>query len=351
MHKNCLITTNSIHELLAKKLKITPDNISFINGKNFIKQNQRYLYTLVESFNDKPAFVKVASPNYRKKLCREYLNLALALRLNLTDLNVLYPYKSLNTQYSFYVREQIDLNKAIILSDIPMIVKADPVLGKIAGHFLAKFAGKMTVPEDFSLPIVESRENINKSVSSFWRMWDKNNQIFFTQENLEEIKKNIDLDYLLNLVRSSKKETKKFLNDFHRTEEKYFAHNDLAPSNIYYIKKGIDDYSVALLDFEHSGVTYCSFLAQVSDLGNFYGRLWPNPRMQKEYVIACTEELSPLSHENYLAIKISIIFTTIHFARFQFESPSHIHTKMSKSLLKNLEKNLKILEDSYKKSS
>jgi hypothetical protein len=41
-------------------------------------------------------------------------------------------------------------------------------------------------------------------------------------------------------------------------------------------------------------------------------------------------------------------FTTIHFSRYIFEVPNRTHTKMGESLLKNLSKNLNILDQAYK---
>jgi hypothetical protein len=111
--------------------------------------------------------------------------------------------------------------------------------------------------------------------------------------------------------------------------------------------KDKDKYIAQLLDFEHSGVTTSSFLAKVSDLGNMYVRLWPNPTMQKEFLIGCSEENSQFSKTDYLVLKATIVFNTMHFILFNFTNPSPSHKAMFKSLLTNLQPNLLLLESIY----
>ncbi|MFA6423497.1 MAG: hypothetical protein WCW17_03545 [Patescibacteria group bacterium] len=338
------ITIKKIKNLLAQQLNIDVKTISFLNDKKFLKEQQRYLYTLIESHNGKPAvFVKIASPDMKKRLYREFLNWSLALELEITDLKILFPYQNLNHDYAFYGREQIDMNKAIILASLQDIKNADPILGKHTGEFMASVASQKIIPDTIDLSLVASRDYRNRSIGRFWKEWFMIKESIFLPEHKKNIEKYVNIKSFEKEINNAEPLFKEQIKIKEDEKNYYFVHNDTAPSNMYFIKNRNAGYTINLVDFEFSGATHNRFLALVTDAGNIYGRLWPNPTMQKEFLKACVNGIN-FSNNRNLLMRLMIIFNTIYFLNFYFKNPNITHERMIKSLLENFFNNLEIVD-------
>lgn len=104
---------------------------------------------------------------------------------------------------------------------------------------------------------------------------------------------------------------------------------------------------VLLLDFEHASASHNLFLAQVTDLGNYYGRMWPNPEMQREFLNGFLAQSTPETlDENYKLIRTTAVFGALFLAKYGM-APDHGEHQMSVSLLGNLEQNLASLDAQY----
>ncbi len=226
------------------------------------------------------------------------------------------------------------------------IAKANPRLGIRAAKTLCLFSGQ-EIPERVNHLVFKRGDWRNKSPRCFWQIWEKCRGRVFKQKFKEMVDDLIGAQKLKKIIRSAKKDISSLFETKKETGKRYFVHNDASPSNMFFGHDG----KALLLDFEHAGVTRHQVLALITDLGNFSGRCWPNPKMQQEFLAEClkTKNLGSLK-KRYKLIKGVLVFGTIFLAKYGMGTRQKEH-QMSVSLLENLEKALLRIDQEYKSLS
>ena len=124
----------------------------------------------------------------------------------------------------------------------------------------------------------------------------------------------------------------------------YFVHNDTSPNNTFF---DTNKEEALLLDWEHAGTTHSLLLARYTDIGNFYGRCWPNQEIQKTFLKKIAELFdfkdADFAHRH---LRGMIAFATLSLSR-QVMHPDHHEHQMAKVLLRELPENLAYIDELF----
>lgn len=329
-----------LQNVIGRSLNREPSQVKLVNPDQFSEEGCRFLYGFTESKGEQPAgFFKMAkTPETKKQLEYENIGIKIASEIGIPTTSILQPYTDTQEGYGIIHVEKLDSENGIFLTSPELIAAADPKLGVTAAHALCASIEK-EIPTDIDSTILKRGDWRIDSIETFTKVWNEENDIVFNPNN-----KFVGSEELMTIVDQTKVTIDPLINDYHNPNIEYFVHNDMALNNVFYG----NDKKITFLDFEHASVTHNQFLAQLTDLGNFYGRMWPNPEMQQEFITAFLQESAVDKREyNYQLIRASAVFGSMFLSKYAMKSDHKEHL-MSQSLLGNLKENLKKLDEKYK---
>jgi len=333
---------------IADVLEIDEKDITIAKTlRGSTKKKRRFIYGFTaptkRGGQKTPAgFFKISGPKHAKQLRREGLAVEVAgQQMDVPTVNLITSLRKMSGGRVILEMVALDFEKdGRILPASEQIATAEPVLGTRAARTLCAFSGRQ-IPEGVNDLVFKRGDWRNKSPRCFWRNWQKHSRIFEPR-----FKKMVDgligTQKLKSIIGRAERDIGKLLEKGSKGE-KYFVHNDASPSNMFFRFNG----ETLLLDFEHSGVTRHQILAFMTDLGNYSGRCWPNPKMQQEFLVGClkNENLGSLEDRHKL-VKGMAVFGAIFLAKYGM-SQRHREHQMSVLLLENLEPALARINREY----
>ena len=339
----------SIKSVAAKYLQVAPQDIHLVNAEPFLERRKRFLYGFTNPTGQTPGFFKMAQIlEYNKQLERESIGIAIARRIGIPTVGIIHPFQNTPEGYGILHVERLDTENGIILTSPEIIGGLEESraheLGARAAVALFATGGRV-IPSDLDSSLLNRGDWRNQSPKTFWRVWKEQNNIVFSAENTKLVNSLIRIERLQTIVSQTRAAIEYLLNSRKKDKIEYFIHNDTAPSNIYFSNIGED---VLLLDFEHAAATSHLVLAQLTDLGNYYGRTWPNPAMQQEFLTTYLAQSTPETlNNNYWLLRATTVFGAMYLTKYGLKK-GHPENPMSVSLLRNLERNLVSLDQQFR---
>lgn len=342
---------NSRENVIQKQtevfLKEKQSTISFRNEEEFSSGRDRFAYGFHTELNlnngeSVPVgFIKTCRLGDRLQLAREALAANLAAELSIPTVACLTPLTEIN---GLFLIEMAVLKSedGVLLSNNELVAGAEPEIGVRATQTILSLY-KKEIPTAIDTSILNRSDGRNESSQSFWRVWQEQNNVVLDLRNQSMIENLVGTEKLKTIVDLTSKDLEPLLEQFNNIDVEYLVHNDIAPNNLFFDK----DESVVMLDWEHIGATHNSLLAQVTDLGNFYGRCWPNPEMQKFVLstILCSDKFESVENR-YKVAKIVAVFGSMYLSKYAMDN-NHPEHKMAVFLLGNLQNNLAHLDVEY----
>lgn len=335
----------SYESAAARSLQLTPPDINLVNEARFTSPDQpaRFLYGFTESSVQGAGFFKMSRPENNAQLIRESVGLTIAKRIGIPTVRILHPFQITPEGNGILHVERLDAETGTILTSPELIAAADPRYGARAALAFLRAGGRI-IPIDIDSSPLKRDDWRNESPETFWRVWGEQNDVVFSSENAELVDRLIGTEKLRKIVDQTRNEIEPEIAAGTNPDTEYFVHNDAAPNNTFF--SDVKD-EVLFLDFEHAAASHNLTLTQLTDLGNYYGRLWPNPEMQQQFLISYIEQSTADSIDyNYKLLKATVVFGAMYLAKYAMKSDSDEHP-MAVSLLENLEGNLSILDNQY----
>ncbi|GEM_PF-4325313 len=346
----------------AELLGVSPDDVSFqYMGDKF---ERRGFYNYFFSEGQKEAFVKTGrTPEANTHLRREAASAQIAKDLNI-PIKQAVPLKG-STEFDNYSekdevgvlgQELLSGDEWTFLVTPEMIEHADNDLARDYGSALAEIAMTKLGNE---IPTQTSIEPLRHDQNADWRYRSPElcNKVW--QESSERVIANLDVVYPSNLEEEQAKIAALAAEGIARMDflvanspaeegKHYFVHGDFDANNIC-LKPDGTEYRV--LDFEHAGASQYQPLARLTDVSNCFGRCRPNPVMQESFIRESMRVHKEKSHEDaYHLLRSAIIFGTLYLAKFGMDPNHGEHPRVAQQL-KQLDHNLKSLDDEYMKIS
>lgn len=334
----------AIKSAIARALQLTQQDVHL---QDLNPEKNRFIYGTTEHANQQEGFFKMGKASEtNEQLRRESVGLTIAKRIGIPTVSILHPYQDTPEGGGILHVERLDSEHGTLLTNAELIAGADPKLGANAARALALSTGK-EIPEDIDSSILKRGDWRVDSLDSFNRVWDEENDIVLNTQNKEFVDKQVGFEKLKAIVDQTRDVIDPLIQAGDNPNAEYFVHNDTSPENVFYG----DDGSVTFLDFEHASATHNQFLAQLADLGNFYGRMWANPQMQQEFLTTFLQESTPKNLDyNYQLIRATAVFGSMFLAKYAM-SPDHSEHPMAQALLGSLTENLAKLDDKYEEIS
>ncbi len=330
----------------ANALGLKPQSIELVNAVEFTEPEKpaRFLYGFTEADKEplKAGFFKLSQPENNSQLERESAALTIANRVGIPTVGVLHPYQVTPEGNGLLHVDRLDGENGTVLTSPELIASADPRLGIRAALMLLQ-AGGREIPADMDSSLLKRGDWRNESPETFWKVWAEQNNIVFSPKNKPLVDKLIGTEKLQAIVDQTRVAIEPEINARTNLNTEYFVHNDASPGNMYFSDKGDSD---LLLDFEHAAASHNLTLSQLTDLGNFYGRLWPNPAMQQQLLTSYFENSPDSPEYNYKLLKTVVVFGSMFLSKYAMD-PNHHEHQMAISLLSSLEGNLASLDNSY----
>lgn len=349
----------NLQQEVAVALGRSPQGIELCNLDAYIKGRSRFLILkgFTRKTDEKPAgFFKMSTDTTlqtdpevagksKKQISNEWSRTKFALANDVPCVRILTDCRETASGKTILELEQIDPDSGTFIP-AELVETADPVYGKRAAIALMAVSGK-EIPPDVSTDGVSGDDWRNKSLESFLDVWHESDKIFDRQYT-DVVSKVVPLEKLKQITAAALSELTEEIPKHLTPDRKYFVHNDVAPNNLFFQDASVENEAKTLfLDFEWAGYTNNRYLAQLTDCGNFYGRLWANKDMQQTFIQGVINAPTQDSLEyRYQLAKASIVFGTIYLAKYGID-PNHKEHQMSVKLLKSLEENLAFLDTSY----
>lgn len=319
------------------------------NSDHFLDGNSRFLYgtTDPELSTEKPRGFFKMTEKYKIQLARESQALAIAKELGITTVGIITPYTETTQGKGIIELRKFNAEDGRILASAEEIAAADPEYGARAARAIRTLSGKV-IPQDVNSTLFKRGDWRNESAETFWKVWDEQNKKVFDPEHAQFVEEVIGEEKLQAIVDQTRTIAEPIIQAGKDPTTEYFVHNDTAPNNMFFPNEDSTQ-SAVLLDFEHAAASHNRILAQLTDMGNFYGRMWPNPDMQKRFLTTFLRETPQAEREaTYKLLKTTAVFGSLYLAKYGMAKDHEEHV-MSVSLLKNLEGNLASLDAEYQR--
>ena len=341
------IAISSIKTEVAYTLGLQEQEITdVLKATEFFEGRSRFAY-----FFTSEGFGKIANSEHNDQLRRENQGLDIARELGIPVPNVLKPYLESAEGHGILYLKQFKAEDGTILNDEESIAATDPAIAtriakSIAQATVRQIPSHSKSGEPLDTSLLKRGDVRNASAEGYWNLWKQNVSIILDPEYKEEVDQLTGTEELSNITLQTQALIEKYINNEDYPDNEYFIHNDMSPSNTF-IPDSLEE-PVIFLDFEHAGATHNQTLGILTDLGNFYGRLWPNPEMQKQFLVAFLQE-SPTEKldYNYALTRTIAVQGTLFLAKYAMK-PDHPEHEMSVRLLSSIKGNLESLDQQYK---
>jgi len=344
-----------IHELKTEVAGALGRKAGDVVVGNFNRES-RFLTGFTSSTEKRPGFFKMSSDNpnpeeakrSKDQIAKESSGTTLAGELGIPSVKVLTNYKETANGKGILELEQLNAENGTFIS-AELVESADSKYGRMAALSLMAASGK-EIPPHITAQGVNDGDWRNKSLETFQAVWGDSDTIFDPKHSgtLSQVVNPQSLKQVADTTLSALQEEI----PLHDTPDKrFFVHNDAAPNNMFFEEPTAgSEGRTLLLDLEHSGYTTNKFLAQITDLGNFYGRSWANKDMQQTFIKgileAPPEDTQDTPEHRYKLAKAAIVFGTLYLAKYGMD-PTHPEHPMTRKLLGNLGNNLTFLDTTY----
>lgn len=338
----------SLKSIAARNLGITPQDIHLVNAESFMERRRRFLYGFTEQAGQALGFFKMSqTPEHNRQLERESIGIAIAHRIGIPTVGIIHPFQNTSEGYGILHVKQLDTENGTILTSSEYVARLEELrareLGARAAIALAD-AGGREIPSDIDSSILNREDWRNQSPETFWRVWEEQNNIVFSPKYTALVNSLFRAEKLQTIVNETRTAIEPLINSGTNLKFEYFVHNDVTPNNMFFSDIRED---VLLLDFEHAAAAHNLVLARLTDLGNYYGRMWPNPVMQQEFLTTYLAQSTPRALDyNYHLLRATAVFGTMYLTKYGLKK-GHPENPMSISLLRNLERNLASLDQQY----
>lgn len=340
---------------IAELLGIDFGSVELKNPEDFLN-GSRYLHGFSNLPDGMGGFIKATSiPENKERLRREVSDVLGESGIGVREVKVLGGYQETTGGIGVIHLERMDIENGTILATSELIAAEEPIYGVLAAETIFHLSGR-EIPKHPDSLLLKRDDYRNASAVSFWSCW-KNQTDIVMDPKFDEIRGPLaDREVLNKIVTEAEQTLRPFINDSSTEGKEYFVHNDMSPGNMFFPKDCLmRPIPGIFLDFEYAGAVKNRLLALMTDLGNYYGRLWPNPSMQQEYLPALLK--IPLDDDRlgldletrYNLVKSIAVFGAMALSKFAMD-PNHREHSMTKSLLRNLIPNLTQLEKEYQYS-
>ncbi|OGK23336.1 hypothetical protein A3F58_02585 [Candidatus Roizmanbacteria bacterium RIFCSPHIGHO2_12_FULL_37_9b] len=340
-----------INSEVASCIGVKPEEIEWSHSfLEVIADKTRYGHGFTLKTEKYPqGFVKIAKNKIcRAGLRREMTGLHIAKKLGVKTVSLLLStYLETTSGYGVIFLRRLNHDEGITIPNNEALATAPRELGAIAAKFILRSTGQV-VPINLSADekaALNRNDERNSSPESFWRIWSQQNAEVLKPEFDEIRDRLVSKATLLRIINKAEFDIRPFVDAPVQTGRDFLIHNDMTPNNIGFPHLDKPKEETTLFDFEYAGATDNRFLALCTDLGNYYGRLWPNPAMQEDFILTLLDDsaLCPPSERLKMA-QAFVVFGTFYMAQFAM-SPAHYNHQMSIELLKRLQGNLNKLKD------
>lgn len=333
----------------AKTLGIKRGDIENFFIKDRPDKKVRFAYGLTNV-----GFFKIAierkDTKINRQLRRESLSQELALDLGIPTLKILKHYTLTASGHGILYLERLNLKNGILMEGKDGVRNAPPEIGARVAKVIDLVSGieisKNSDPKE--IRFLKRTDKRSKSPEVYWKFRKYNIRRVLAKKQRPWRNKLIEENKLRRIIQDSEELFSPYVDQDDDPSTEYFIHNDMSTQNVF-VPNPPDspDGQVLFLDFEHSGATSNRTLARLTDFNNFYGRCWPNPEMQRQFITTYLREskVEDIKYR-YALMKETAVFGTIFLSRFGMNK-DHPEHDMSITLLRSLERNLEVLGKQY----
>lgn len=339
---------------IADALDRSISDLGFLNLDGYLKGTDRFLRGFTSRTDEKPAgFFKMSADatlqpdpeivsKSKEQISNEWSRTKFALANGVPCVRILTDCRETTSGKTILELEQLNSESGTFIP-AELVETADPVYGKRAAIALMAISGK-EIPPGVSIDGIAGDDWRNKSIESFLKVWHESD-IIFNNENTGVVSRVIPLERLKQISDRALSELTEEIPEHLTADRKYFVHNDASPNNLFFQDAPAgNEAKILFLDFEWTGYTNNRYLAQITDCGNFYGRLWANKDMQQAFIQGMVDAPTQDSLEyRYKLTRASIVFGAMYMAKFGIDS-AHRENQMTLKLLGSLEENLTFLD-------
>ncbi len=322
-----------VQRAIGEPRKVQFENVTkFDTGRRFL-----YGFTAPLEASGSVGFVKMtriedttSGSAKQEQLARESSALQVASALGIPTTPILHPYRE-EGAYALIHLEALDTEKGVLLTSPELIASANPEYGAWVADSLSAISAQ-ALPDNIDTALLKRTDGRNASKESFLGVFHE-----AYEKVLDSLTNDEDKQWLANIFAETITDITPMLESSEERDKEYFVHNDASPGNTFFDE---EKNRALLLDFEHAGATHNKVLSWMTDMGNFYGRCWPNKEMQQAFVARLAHNASP---EDYTKIKTVIIFGSLFLAKYA-TAPDHRERRMYQALVGNLKENLAALD-------
>lgn len=332
---------NSVHTALSitlsTALNIPVEQLDIKNEQDFVNGLARHLFIVTPT-----SFIKGAKdPHQILLLKHEAAATDIVDRIGIPTRSVKRIIPGVDGEILLVEFVALDMERGLILEHNEDVVGLDQRFGKIYAEVVLGLIGR-EIPQAISVASM-AKPNWKNVFPTFIEEFERratNVRNFLVEgraRGIELTEKELDsyLQYF-SVVLMPRIQSDESLN------KKYFVHNDLGPNQIYFRDQENPDQGVLLLDFEYSTAVTNQLLGKITDLGNFYSRLWSNPTLQRDFVWNCLRAPRAGRTEQERLLAGAMIFSTVALSNYGLD-PHHPEYATVIALLNALPTNMKLV--------
>lgn len=334
--------TNIIEDFIGKDR-----SIAWINKEDFEIKKDRFLFGFAEGKESEPdlfiKMTKIGVGNNTERLLDESRIMRAVQKLEISSVCQIHEYQE-KAGYAFICFEKLDMEKGDLLANNELIASAPREYGTLAGQTLHVISGK-EIPPDFDCTVFKNNDIRNRSLESFMAGWNESvKKVIDFDPNKQDVFKQGEINMVRKLIEELQAEIVLAQSKRNDNGKKYFVHNDASPNNIFF---GTNGGETTPLDFEYAGVTENYLLARITDFGNFYSKLWPNPDLQKTFLSSIIEQSDTKNiDEIYHTTRVVVGYGSLFHTQYVID-PEHEEHYSARPDIDNMFKNIEFLRELY----
>jgi hypothetical protein len=324
-------------------IDVAPGSVELFGAGN---DDTRYIYGFTDSPDQLPGFVKVVNAEgdelNNERLRREVAGVRAATAVGAPAVRVLSDYARTQSGRGVIHLERLDLAEGIMYMTNEQGAMALPAHGRTMARAILTVSGQ-PIPEGVAVEGLDHNNWRSASFATFQADWDVAAATVLSDSYTELLAELVDPEWLRSIVEQSLTGIRPFITQTETAGQLYLVHNDATMNNVYIADEG-STRPTMMIDFESAGVSNTARVAQLSDLGTMYGRFWPNPPMQREFLAEVYHTISQDPQEAYCLTKAVAVAGAIDLSRYAM-APDHPEHTMAKALLSHLRQNLALVDE------